>query len=190
MLRNAGRSLVAHVGPLLPQRPLARGLPAPSASWDPALKPTTEGNVEATLSIRVHLPEDTVINVRARVGSTLMEALLRADLSDVWPGGACGGACACSTCRVVVNVAPRPLAARGDDELDMLEVAATATGRIRLAAGTAMESSPIEENPFLALNSRLSCQIELREDDDGLEVTLPADVTNALEVPLWLRGQR
>ncbi len=37
--------------------------------------------------------------VPATAGQTVMEALAAADLSDVWPGGACGGIAQCSTCR-------------------------------------------------------------------------------------------
>jgi hypothetical protein len=43
---------------------------------------------------------------------------------------------------------------------------------------------------YLAENSRLACQLVLRAEDDGLELSLPEDVTNVLEVPLWMRGSR
>lgn len=34
-------------------------------------------------------------------GQTMLEAMNDSDMTDVWEGGACGGACACSTCRYV-----------------------------------------------------------------------------------------
>lgn len=37
--------------------------------------------------------------------------------------------------------------------------------------------------------SRLSCQLRLWEEHDGLEVKLPESVTNMLEVPLWMRNR-
>jgi 2Fe-2S ferredoxin len=62
----------------------------------------------------------------------------------------CGGACACATCHVYVD---EPWLARlvpaSDEEIDKLD--------------EAFEVKP---------NSRLSCQILMREDLDGLKVTL------------------
>ncbi|HUT51425.1 MAG TPA: ferredoxin family 2Fe-2S iron-sulfur cluster binding protein [Alphaproteobacteria bacterium] len=72
--------------------------------------------------------------------------------------GACEGAMACSTCHVIVDPAwidrlPVP----SEDEEDMLD----------LAAG-------------LTANSRLGCQIAMRDDLDGLVVQLPKEVRNML----------
>ena len=109
-----------------------------------------------------------------------------ADLSDVWDArGACGGACQCSTCRVVIISAPSPLLPHEEDEEDMLDTAATAAARLQGhgAAPTAAEAYTTE-------SSRLACQITLRPEDSGLIVALPDDVLNILEVPLWLRGCR
>ena len=132
----------------------------------------------------MQLPEDAVLETRGAVGGTLLEALEGSDLSDVWEGGACGGACNCSTCRVVVVTTPAPLAPREDDELDMLDSAAMAAQRL------ADDDNVNVADEFLAESSRLACQIVLRPQDDGLVVSLPDDVTNMLEVPLWLRGGR
>lgn len=159
--------------------------PAPSAAWDPTRKrpaplPITEKGVLITLM----LPEDAALEVRAPVGSTLLDALEAADLSDVWDTrGACGGMCSCSTCRVIIVSAPTPLPPRSDDEEDMLDTAATAAARqpdADLAAAQAYQDEA----------SRLACQLELRAEDGGLVITLPEDVLNVLEVPLWLRGDR
>ena len=173
--------------------------PAPAASWDPSTRksgslpvaPDAGGSIRLT----VNLPEDAVLQTTAHSGTTLLEALEAADLGDVWQGGACGGACACSTCRVVVVHSPSPLAERGEDELDMLDAAAVAASRLldqtdgmtppqREAASEALATE------FLAETSRLACQLNLAAEHDQLIVALPDDVTNMLEVPLWLRGGR
>ena len=63
----------------------------------------------------------------------------------------CGGACCCATCHVYV--APEweaKLVPPSDDERDLLD----------------------DQGIGLRDNSRLSCQILMREDLDGLEVTL------------------
>ena len=67
--------------------------------------------------------------------------------------GTCEGQMACSTCHVIV--APdwfARLPEASDDEEDMLDLAAGVTR-----------------------TSRLSCQIELTDDLDGLEVRIPAE---------------
>jgi 2Fe-2S ferredoxin len=63
----------------------------------------------------------------------------------------CGGACACGTCHVYVDAA----------WMD------------RLVPPTAEEIERLEEDAFeVEANSRLSCQILMRPDFDGLVVTL------------------
>ena len=159
--------------------------PAPAASWDPARKPAAPTGAP-TIGVTVLLPEDAVLAARVEVGTTLLAALEASDLSDVWEGGACGGACNCSTCRVIVETAPAPLADRTDDEEDMLDSATAAAQR---QAGDGADEDAIAEE-YLQGRSRLACQLVMREEDDGLVVRLPDDVTNMLEVPLWLRGSR
>lgn len=62
----------------------------------------------------------------------------------------CGGACCCATCHVYVAEEWRDkLFAPRDDEIDMLD-----------------------EAPDLEDNSRLSCQILMSEELDGLKLTL------------------
>ena len=158
------------------------GPPAPSAAWDPGRSTPRPPSGAPTIALTVHLPDDAVLQTRVPVGATLLTALEGADLSDVWEGGACGGGCSCSTCRVVVTAAPAPLPPRGDDEADMLDVAA--------AAAAKLSGDDAAADAYLSEASRLACQITLRPEDDGLVVTLPEDVTNVLEVPLWLRGDR
>lgn len=62
----------------------------------------------------------------------------------------CGGACACATCHVYVHEDwEDKIAAMGDEEEDMLD-----------------EAFNLEDN------SRLSCQIIMSEELDGLKVTI------------------
>ncbi len=64
----------------------------------------------------------------------------------------CGGACACSTCHVYVDAAwVEKIPAKDDMEEDMLDFA-------------------FEPNPEL---SRLTCQIKVTDDLDGLVVQMP-----------------
>src|SRR4051794_6956645 len=93
--------------------------------------------------------DGTSRSVEAEIGSTVMETAIK----NAIPGivAECGGACACATCHVYVDEAfmslvgdPQPM------EEDMLDFA-------------------YDVRP----NSRLSCQIRMREDLDGLTVTTP-----------------
>jgi 2Fe-2S ferredoxin len=64
----------------------------------------------------------------------------------------CGGACACATCHVYVDEAWQG----------------------KLARPSAEEEDMLDTVPDTLPNSRLSCQILMREDLDGLRVRLPA----------------
>jgi ferredoxin, 2Fe-2S len=88
--------------------------------------------------------------VEAAVGSTVMEAAIRHAVPGI--EAECGGACACATCHVYV--ADEWIAKTGKAqpmEEDMLDFA--------------FEVKPV---------SRLSCQIKLTAELDGLVVTTPA----------------
>ena len=87
--------------------------------------------------------------VEGEVGATVMETAIR----NAVPGieAECGGACACATCHVYVDEAWREK-----------------TG----------EPSPMEEDMLdfgydVRPNSRLSCQIKVTPELDGLTVTTP-----------------
>jgi 2Fe-2S ferredoxin len=87
--------------------------------------------------------------IDAPVGVTLMQAAVQAGVQGIL--ALCGGACACGTCHVYVDAAwLGRLAAREEMEEGMLECA----------------WQPRE-------NSRLSCQIHVTADLEGLEVTVP-----------------
>jgi len=93
--------------------------------------------------------EGTERSVDANVGDSVMEAATNNDVAGI--DADCGGACACATCHVYisedwVNVVGKP----EDIESEMLSVA--------------------EE---VKDNSRLSCQIKVTDEMDGLVVTTP-----------------
>ena len=102
--------------------------------------------------ITIHLwaPDGAETTLQAREGESLMQAAVAANVP--WIAADCGGMLTCATCHVYVR---EPFAARlpapQADELAMLEFAAA------------------ERRP----TSRLSCQIELGDDLDGLTVDLP-----------------
>ena len=88
--------------------------------------------------------------VEAESGSTVMEAAIREGIPGI--EAECGGACACATCHVYVDEAwtdavgqPAPM------EEDMLDFA-------------------FDVRP----TSRLSCQIRVKDELDGLVVRTPA----------------
>lgn len=89
-------------------------------------------------------------SIEAKAGLTLMEALRAANVQGVV--AECGGSMSCATCHVVVDA--NWLTAIGetsDMEDDMLDC--TTTER--------------------ELGSRLSCQIKLSDELDGLKVSIP-----------------
>ncbi len=93
--------------------------------------------------------------VDAPIGLSVMEIAHRHDV-DI--EGACEGALACSTCHVVVDPEDYDrLEEATEDEEDMLD----------LAFG-------------LTHTSRLSCQIVMSEELDGLTVTLPTATRNMM----------
>jgi ferredoxin len=89
-------------------------------------------------------------------GQTLMEV---AKENDVDIEAACDGTCACSTCHVYVKKEWfDKLPEVSEDELDMLDLA--------------LEVSD---------TSRLSCQITLTKELDGIEAALPNETLNQYE---------
>lgn len=92
----------------------------------------------------------TARTVEGETGSTVMETAIKNGVPEI--EAECGGACACSTCHLYIDEAwmekvgqPSPM------EADMLDFA-------------------FEVKP----NSRLSCQIKVSEELDGLVVTTPS----------------
>ncbi|MSP82316.1 MAG: 2Fe-2S iron-sulfur cluster binding domain-containing protein [Alphaproteobacteria bacterium] len=100
-------------------------------------------------------PDGTLHDVDAPVGLSVMEIAHR---NRIAIEGACEGSLACSTCHVVVDPEDyERLSEPTEDEEDMLD----------LAFG-------------LTHTSRLSCQIKMTEELDGLTVSLPAATRNMM----------
>ena len=93
--------------------------------------------------------DGTHFDIDAENGSTVMENAIR----NAVPGieAECGGACACATCHVYVDEAWK--AAVGEPE--------------------AMEEDMLDFAYEVQPNSRLSCQIKVRDELNGLVVRVP-----------------
>lgn len=93
--------------------------------------------------------DGTEQTVDAENGMTVMEAAIK----NMVPGidADCGGACACATCHVYVD--ENWLEAAGERE--------------------EMEEDMLDFAFDVRDNSRLSCQIKVSDDLDGLKVTVP-----------------
>jgi 2Fe-2S ferredoxin len=87
--------------------------------------------------------------VEAEVGSTVMEGAIKNGVPGI--EAECGGACACATCHVYVDEA-------------WVE---------RAGEPVAMEQDMLDFAFDVRTNSRLSCQIKVTEELDGLVVTIP-----------------
>ncbi len=99
------------------------------------------------------MPKLTIVNragaeseIIAKTGISLMEALREAGFDDIL--ALCGGCCSCATCHVYVESAPT-LPAMSADEDDLLDSSSCRTP-----------------------SSRLSCQLQLSGDLDGLRVII------------------
>ena len=89
-----------------------------------------------------------VAEVDAKAGLTLMEVAVDNNIAGIV--AECGGACACATCHAYIDEAWLGKLPAMDDMED------------------AMLDSALDRRP----NSRLSCQIEISDDLDGLALTV------------------
>jgi 2Fe-2S ferredoxin len=87
--------------------------------------------------------------VDAEVGSTVMETAIRNNIPGI--EAECGGACACATCHVYVDEAWRE----------------------KTGGPSPMEEDMLDFGYDVRENSRLSCQIKVTDDLDGLIVRTP-----------------
>ena len=95
-------------------------------------------------------PDGARHEIQAPVGITLMEAATQHGVRGVI--AQCGGACACATCHVYI--APEWIG--------------------KLAPREEMEEGMLENAWEPRANSRLSCQIHITAQLDGLQVTVPS----------------
>jgi 2Fe-2S ferredoxin len=95
-------------------------------------------------------PDNRIENVEADIGSSAMRAALAHGLDGIV--AECGGSAVCATCHVYV------------DEAWLAKLKPVSADENELLDGTASERLP---------NSRLSCQIEMTAELDGLVLRLP-----------------
>jgi ferredoxin, 2Fe-2S len=114
------------------------------------LSPSTEANIETMPKITFIEHDGTEHTVEAELGSTVMETALKNGIGGIV--AECGGACTCATCLVHVDEKWFPIVGPpSPEEEDMIDFA--------------FEVTP---------TSRLSCQIRVTEDIDGLGVRTPS----------------
>jgi 2Fe-2S ferredoxin len=95
--------------------------------------------------------DGTEHTVDVRNGLTVMEGAIKNNVPGI--DADCGGACACATCHVYVDEAWREK-----------------TGK-----ASAMEESMLDFAQNVEPNSRLSCQIKVTDQLDGLIVRMPEE---------------
>jgi 2Fe-2S ferredoxin len=94
--------------------------------------------------------DGTVHEVDAEIGETVMEAALRGSVASIV--AECGGSCTCATCHVYVDEG-------------WLE---------KTGERTLEEEEQLDAAYDVRANSRLSCQIKVVEELDGLTVRTPS----------------
>lgn len=109
------------------------------------------GGNDEKIVVQFTQSDGSIREVEGAAGETLMRAALNGMVSGVL--AECGGACICATCHVIVNPDwAGKLPPMAKDEEDMLEGAIDVTE-----------------------HSRLSCQIVLTPELNGLKVNVPED---------------
>jgi ferredoxin, 2Fe-2S len=123
------------------------------AGEPPALYPSAHAPSSAALPAMVQITfidsRGTARTVEGEAGSTVMETAIKNSVPEI--EAECGGACACSTCHVYIDDAWREKVG---------------------------EPSPMEEDMLdfaynVQPNSRLSCQIKVKDELNGLVVRTP-----------------
>jgi len=108
-----------------------------------------ETHIMAKITYIEHNGTEHVVEVRN--GQSVMEGAVKNNIPGI--DADCGGACACATCHVYVDPAWTD----------------------KTGTASVMEESMLDFANELQPNSRLSCQILVNDDMDGLIVRMPAD---------------
>ena len=87
------------------------------------------------------------------VEATNGDSIMATAISNLVPGidADCGGECSCATCHVLINT----------------------NWRAKLDTCSDQEESMLDLNPDRTEESRLSCQIKMNDDLDGIVINLP-----------------
>ena len=94
-------------------------------------------------------PDGTVRTVDGELGSTVMETAIKNNVPGI--EAECGGACACATCHVYVDDA----------------------WRVTVGDPSPMEEDMLDFGYDVKPNSRLSCQIKVTDELEGLVLRIP-----------------
>ncbi|CUG39823.1 adrenodoxin, putative [Bodo saltans] len=126
------------------------------ASTTTTTPPSSAAGTTMKVKVTFITQDGTKVPISVPVGMTLMEAAR--DIAKIDVEAACDGTCACSTCHMYLSEAHfKTLGDPSEDELDMLDLA-----------------------PAPKPTSRLSCQVQITKEMDGLEATLPKETSNQL----------
>lgn len=93
--------------------------------------------------------QGTERDIEAKPGETVMETAVKNGIPGI--DADCGGACACATCHVYVEEKFMPLVGEPEE----------------------MEQSMLDFAEGVKPNSRLSCQIQVRAELEGMKVQTP-----------------
>jgi ferredoxin, 2Fe-2S len=94
--------------------------------------------------------DETSRTVSAEIGATVMETALKNGISGI--EAECGGACSCATCHIYVEDG----------------------WRAKTGEASSMEEDMLDFGFDVRSASRLSCQIKVTEELDGLTVRIPS----------------
>ena len=145
LLRDlSGRQFIAACSSVCRSRPVRRSRPAVR----PGL-PTTRSAPHSWPRSPISIPPAPPAPIDAEVGSTVMETAIKNDVPGI--EAECGGACACATCHVYVDEAWRE----------------------KVGGPSPMEEDMLDFGYDVKPNSRLSCQIKVTDELDGLVVRTP-----------------
>ena len=115
-------------------------------------------DVPATIRVRFVTKDGDTVDVLAKEGE---RALYLAHRTSIDMEGACEASLACTTCHCYVE--------KGNDDRDYFDL---------LPEATETEEDLLDMAPFLAVNSRLGCQIILTPELDGIVLRLPRATKN------------
>ena len=93
--------------------------------------------------------DDKTHTIDVQNGLTVMEGAIQNDIPGI--DADCGGECSCATCHVLID----------------------ADWMTKVGQPSDQEESMLDLNPDREVNSRLSCQISVNDDLDGIIVRLP-----------------
>lgn len=100
------------------------------------------------INLTVKLRDGSEEKIQAQPGKTLMDAIKKAAIYELV--AMCGGSCSCATCHVLVESGPASAQVPGSEDEDDL----------------------LDSSDYRAANSRLSCQIVVSEDLEGMVVQI------------------